>query len=232
MGSSRLRGKTMADIGGVPALRRILDRLGRVAELDGVAVATTVAEEDEPIRACARGAGVPVHSGDPVDVLGRMRDAAAKVGARTVVRVTGDCPLVDPVVVSRALAAFARDAPDHLSNVLSDRPHPHGLDVEVVSFAALDAAAREATEPADREHVTRFLYTHPERFALRRLDASPALARPDLRLTVDTAEDLDLVRRVYAALEPSDPGFTAEDVVAWLDAHPEVRALNAHLVAP
>lgn len=230
MGSTRLCGKTMADIRGTPALGRIIARLRGVDGLDGVTVATTSAPVDDPIRACAAQAEVPVHSGSAADVLGRVLEAAELVGARTVVRVTGDCPLTDPGTVARALEAFRLTRPDCLSNVRSERPYPHGLDVEVVSIDTLRRVSAEATDPLDREHVTRYVYEHPDRFSVQLLDAPLALARPDLRLTVDTAEDLELVRQVYAELEPADAAFRAEHVIAWLDAHPEVAALNRHLI--
>jgi spore coat polysaccharide biosynthesis protein SpsF len=226
MGSSRHRGKTMADLAGRPVLAHVVERLRATTGLDGVCVATTTAAEDDPIRSWARQAGVPCHAGSVDDVLTRVLEAARRMGARTVVRVTGDCPLIDPRVVAEALEAFRRERPDYVSNRLRGYTYPDGYDVEVVATAALGEVQRSTSEPFDREHVTPFIYRHPERFRLLGVEAQGRLRRPDLHLSVDHEEDLTLVRAVVEALEPTNPLFGVGDVIEFLDAHPEIAALN------
>jgi spore coat polysaccharide biosynthesis protein SpsF len=226
MGSSRHRGKTMADLAGRPVLAHVVERLRATTGLDGVCVATTTAAEDDPIRSWAREAEVPCHAGSVDDVLARVLEAARQMGARTVVRVTGDCPLIDPRVVAEALEAFRRERPDYVSNRLHGYTYPDGYDVEVVATAALGEVQRSTSEPFDREHVTPFIYRHPERFRLLGVEAQGRLRRPDLHLSVDHEEDLTLVRAVVEALEPTNPLFGVGDVIEFLDAHPEIAALN------
>jgi len=216
----------MADLAGRPLLAHVVDRLRASPGVDGVCIATTNAAEDEPIRRWARGAGVPCHSGSVDDVLARILEAARSVGARTVVRVTGDCPLIDPWVVAETLDAFRREHPDYASNRLHGYTYPDGYDVEVMGTDVLAEVERSTSERFDREHVTPFIYRHPDRFRLLGVEAQGRVRRPDLHLSVDHEEDLALVRAVVEALEPAKPLFGVADVVDFLDAHPEVAALN------
>lgn len=226
MGSRRLPGKVLADLGGEPLLARVLGRLEGCARADAIVVATTTAAADDPVASLARARGHRAVRGSEADVLDRYALAATRTGADLVVRVTADCPLLDPAEVDAVIAAFEARAGacDLASNTLV-RDLPRGFDVEAVGRAALERAAREATSPAAREHVTWHLYAErPHAYRLH------AVRRPydaaDLRVTVDTPEDLAVVRRVHAALGP-DAG--AAEVVAWLRAHPEVTALNARV---
>jgi spore coat polysaccharide biosynthesis protein SpsF len=231
MGSSRLPGKTLAPLAGQPSLGHIVDRLRRIPALDGVAIATTEHDRDEPIRALAAAKGVPCFSGSEDDVLGRTLAAARWVGARTIVQVTGDCPLVEPRVVERVLHAYAEQRPDYASNVLGEETFPVGLDVEVFATDLLAQVDRRAIEPYHREHVTVFVYEHPEEFRLLGLRAEGADVRPDLRLCIDTAADLDVVSAIYEALFPHDPEVRLEDVIAFLDAHPQIARHNVEAAA-
>lgn len=226
MGSSRQRGKTMADLNGRPVLAHVVARLLATPGVDGVCVATTTEPEDDPIRRWAGEAGVPCYSGSADDVLARVLEAARSVGARTIVRVTGDCPLIDPQVVSETLEAYRRELPDYASNRLHGFTYPDGYDVEVVGTDVLAEVERSTSEPYDREHVTPFVYAHPERFRLLGVEAQGRLRRPELHLSVDHEEDLAVVRAVVEALEPQSPLFGVAEVVDFLDAHPEVAALN------
>jgi spore coat polysaccharide biosynthesis protein SpsF len=226
MGSSRHPGKTMADLAGRPVLAHVVDRLRATPGLDGVCVATTTAADDDSIRRWARSAGVPCHSGSTDDVLARVLEAARRVAARTVVRVTGDCPLIDPQVVAEALEAFRRERPDYVSNRLHGYTYPDGYDIEVVGTDVLAEVEHSTSDPFDREHVTPFIYRHPERFRLLGVEAQGPRRRPDLHLSVDHEEDLALVRAVVEALEPTKPLFGVGEVIEFLDAHPEVVALN------
>ncbi len=219
----------MADLAGRPVLAHVVGRLQATPGVDGVCVATTAAPEDDLIRGWAADAGVPCFSGSTEDVLGRFLGAAHRVGARTVIRVTGDCPLIDAHVVAETLSAYRAELPDYASNRLHGYTYPDGYDVEVMSTEVLEEAARSTPDAFDREHVTPFVYRHPERFRLLGVEAEGRLRRPDLHLSVDHKEDLALVRAVVEALEPTNPLFGVADVLDFLEAHPEIAALNAHL---
>ena len=201
MTSTRLPGKVIADIAGRPALALELERLARAREVDEIAVATSDEATDDPVVALAETVGVRVVRGPLADVLERYRLAGEALGADAIVRVTGDCPLIDPAVVDAVVECWRGGAADYVANVIAPRTYPVGMDTEVVSWPALRAAAAEATEHYDREHVTPFLRDRPDRFPAERLDLAPALG--DLRLTLDTSDDLALLRAV--AGQVADP---------------------------
>ena len=219
----------MADLAGRPALAHVVGRLQATPGIDGVCVATTSAPDDDPIRAWAADPAVPCYSGSIEDVLERVLEAARSVEARTVVRVTGDCPLIDPQVVAETLDAYRAERPDYASNRLHGYTYPDGYDVEVVRTDVLAEVSRSTSEKFDREHVTPFVYRHPERFRLLGIEAQGRVRRPDLHLSIDHEQDLAVVRAVVEALEPATPLFGVADVVDFLDAHPEIAALNADI---
>lgn len=212
MSSTRLPGKVMRPLLGEPMIWRQIERLMRCRTLGSLVVATSVDPTDDPLAACLEARGVSVFRGDLHDVLGRFAGALAAFGpAERVVRLTADCPLVDPDVVDAAVTLHADSGADYVSNSL-ERTFPRGLDVEVASSTALRAAALEARDPYEREHVTPFLYRRPERFTVRSLVGQPDLSRH--RWTVDTADDFSFVERVYAALHPGRPDFGSDEVLA------------------
>jgi len=211
MTSSRLPGKVMADLGGQPMIVAMLGRLRRARRLDAVMVATTVNAADDPVADAVRAAGAVVFRGDEHDVLGRYAAAAEAAGADTVVRVTGDCPLIDPAVVDDVLALFADSDCDYASNVMQ-RTFPDGLDTEVFTRAALVRADAEVADAFLREHVTTYIRGnapgHPGdgfRHAHHRFAADFA----HVRWTVDRPDDLARVRRLWNLLP---------DGFGWLEA--------------
>ena len=227
MGSTRLPGKVLADLAGAPLLERQIERLLRARSHDRIVVATTTHARDEPIVALAERLGVAGFRGDEHDVLARYALAAAEHAADVVVRVTSDCPLIAPEVLDRCVAALLADGRlDYVTNTV-ERSYPRGLDVEVLTRRALDAAAHEATEPADREHVTRYVRRRPERFPTA--NVVDAEDHSHLRWTVDTALDLEVVRAVYEVLYPSDPAFSYRDALRHAAEHPDVHARNRHV---
>ncbi|HWK29032.1 MAG TPA: glycosyltransferase family protein [Solirubrobacter sp.] len=221
MTSTRLPGKVLADLGGKPLLERQLERLARCRRLDEIVLATTVNAADDPLVALGARLGIGVHRGSEHDVLRRYAEAAARFRADVVVRITSDCPLLDPVLTDAVVDALDAGA-DYASNAL-EPGLPRGLDAEALWRDVLDRVDRMATSAPAREHVTWHVHAeHPERFVLR--SVPPPFAAGDLRLTVDTPEDLALVRRLDDELGPA---AGAAELVAWLRAHPEVAALNA-----
>lgn len=219
--SSRLPGKVLLPILGQPMLRHQLDRIRRAGAIDALVVATSVDASDDPIEALCSAAGVPCFRGSLDDVLDRFYLAAAPYNPRTVVRLTGDCPLIDPAVVDGAVAFF-RDGDFDLV-VIADT-FPDGLDVEVLRREVLADAWTHATRPSDREHVTQFVHRQPNRFRIGRYPSAVDLSH--LRWTVDEPRDFELVRRVYEALYPRNPAFSTTDILALLAEQPDLAALN------
>jgi spore coat polysaccharide biosynthesis protein SpsF len=220
MGSTRLPGKVLLPLADRPMLAFLLERLRRSRRAHEIVVATTVNAQDDPVAELAAGEGAACFRGDEDDVLGRYQGAAKSRGLDVVVRVTADCPLMDPELVDEMIAEFLgrRDGLDYISNTLV-RTFPRGLDVEVFSAAALDWAHRFADKPYQREHVTPYLYQYglTDQF-LRAEDASA------FRVTVDTAADLDVVRRVVAAAPGQSLGHRA--LAALLRSRPDIAELN------
>lgn len=197
MSSTRLPGKVLAEIGDMPALHLQLRRLGRCGELDRVAVATSSDPSDDPVEEAAAAAGVRVVRGPLEDVLARYAVAARELDSAGLVRLTADCPLISPRVVDRVVRRWREGDEAYVANVIDPRTYPVGMDTEVVDAAALLAADAEAVEPYDREHVTPFVRSRPERFAQASVTLEPPAA--EVRLTLDTQDDLDLLRRVVAS---------------------------------
>lgn len=229
MGSTRLPGKCLVDIAGKPMLQRVVERLGRARRIDEVMVATTVNPEDTPICDLTVKLGLRAFKGSAEDVLGRYLEAGRESGAEVIVRVTADCPLIDPQLSDDVVAAYFRDGADFASNVL-ERTFPRGVETEVFSLAGLRRIDGLTGQPFEREHVTPFFYLHPELFRLTSVTAREALLRqPELRLCVDTPEDLQLIREIYGRLATETHSFPLLDAVRVLEQEPRLAALNAHI---
>lgn len=222
--STRLPGKVLLPVAGAPMLLRQIERLHRCTRLDRLIVATSTDPSDDSIAALCADNGVTCHRGSLEDVLDRFHGAAVAAQAKTVVRLTGDCPLADPEVIDRIVEVFLAAGVDYASNTLAPT-YPDGLDAEVTSFAALDRAWREARLPSEREHVTPYIYNHPEIFTVRNVAAETDLSA--LRWTVDEPADLDFVRAVYAELYPQNPAFSTEAVLDLLRLRPDIAALGS-----
>ena len=224
-GSTRLPNKVLADLAGEPMVARVMQRLSRATTVDEILVATSDRPADDAIAQLADARGWKTFRGSEDDVLSRFHGAAAPLHPEVVVRVTADCPLLDPSIVDRVVETLFRDGADYASNTLPPRTYPLGLDVEAFRFESLCEAHADDTDPGTREHVTPYLYRHPERFRLARVDAPKDASSH--RWTVDTPEDLDLVRRIYGAFEGDPGGFT--EILETMESHPEWVALNAHV---
>lgn len=224
-GSTRLPGKVLLDIAGRPMLEHVVRRAQRSEVARQTVVATTTLRRDDVIVELCRSLGVPTYRGSEEDVIDRYYGAARRFQAEAVVRVTADCPLLDAAVMDRVLTAFLENRPDYASNTLV-RTYPRGLDTEVFTRAALEAAWREASVKEHRVHVTPYMYLTPGRFRTFSVEDSPDYS--DLRLTVDTEEDLELVRQVYEHLG-REGRFTWMDVVDLMRREPALAAVNAHI---
>ena len=227
MGSSRLPGKVLREIEGQPMLYRVVVRARHAQTLGRVVVATTTEVGDDPVEVYCQQQGFPVFRGDPYDVLDRYYQAARTFQAETVVRLTADCPLLDPAEIDRTVRAFQTAQVDFAANRLPPpwrRTTPIGMDTEVVTMAALTRAWQEAEAKYAREHVMPYFYEEPGRFKTLLVDHEPDWG--ELRLTVDTAEDLELIRKITAHFGGGND-FGMDEVVAYLQHHPELGAINA-----
>ena len=230
MGSTRLPGKVLADIEGRPMLARVVDRALRARTLQGVVVASSRSASDDPIASSCEELGFTCFRGSDGDVLDRIYQAACEVGADVIVRITGDCPLIDPDLIDQAVGIFlAADPPwDLVANRLPEgRDFPVGLDIEVCGREVLKTAWLEATEPHQREHVLPFIYENRDRFRVYRVRHKPEYG--DMRWTVDEPADLELVRRVFSHFGGSDR-FSWLDVIGLFGEKPELRDINADVV--
>lgn len=224
MSSTRLPGKVLADLADRPALHWIARAAAAIPGIQRIVIATSDGPSDDPIAAWCDAAGVICHRGSESDVLGRYAGAAQLVGASIVMRLTADCPLLDPHICGQVLCLLKETGAMVASN--ADRPMwPDGLDCEVFIRSALETAVREAALPDEREHVTRFFYKNRTRFGVQSLTCPiPGLARE--RWTLDTAADLEFLRGVTPRLPPDRPPSFVE-VLTVLRSEPGLRLLNA-----
>lgn len=223
MGSSRLPGKVLKDVAGKPMLEHQIERVRRAETLDEIVVATSTSDEDRPILELAKELGVSSYTGSEEDVLDRMYKAAKAHGADVVVRLTGDCPLIEPNVVDWLVSTYL-DRPSEIDYVATDPSFPEGYDAEVLDYKALQTAWEEADTRYEREHVTTYIW-QSGKFETERLGHEPDLSH--VRLTVDEPADLELVREVYQRLYPEEGyDFTTDDVLRVLEEDPELTELN------
>jgi spore coat polysaccharide biosynthesis protein SpsF len=214
-GSTRLPRKTLAHVLGRPLLDLMLERVVRAHTLDEIVLATTTLADDDELVRIAAGRGISVYRGSEHDVLRRYAGAAVDARAEVVVRLTADCPLIDPAVIDHVVTTW-RLLDDHVDLITNAPPrhrtYPDGMDVEVLSAETLACIDKQATDADDREHVTRRLHRPP--FRCRAIDLDPPAG--DVRITVDYAADLDRVRAIFEDLYPRDPQFGLGDVLTWL----------------
>ncbi len=225
MGSTRLPGKVLMDLGGQSVLARVVHRLGRADLIDKIIVATTDSAADGPIVAETKKLDVECFRGSEFDVLDRYYQAAAAFGAAVVVRITADCPLIDPQLVNDTISSLRKQNVDYASNSIT-RTYPRGLDVEACTAAALRLAWQKATEPYEREHVTPYIYEHRALFRIASVFGTTDYSH--LRWTLDTPSDLALLRAIYDRFRNTD-NFCWQDVIALMESEPELTDVNRHI---
>lgn len=228
MTSTRLPGKVLMPCQGRPMLAHMVERLARAPSLDGIVVATTTNPTDDPVEALAAELGVGVWRGSEDDVMARVLGAATHFQADVIVETTGDCPLIDPEIVETCIARHRELGVDYLSNVM-ERSFPIGMDTQVFATSVLADAAARTDDAADHEHVSLFIYRHPELYTLANVAAPPGLFDPDLRLTLDTPQDFELIDRIFGHFLPARPAFSLADILALLADHPDWRGINDHV---
>lgn len=225
MTSTRLPGKVMMEVLGRPLLGYELERVARARSVTRIVVATTTNATDDPVVRYTESLGFGVWRGPEDDVLERYHAAAEAFGAEVVVRLTADCPLIDPVVVDRVIDALGDN--DYVSNFIERRTFPRGLDAEAFTRQALEKAWSGAKTPPEHEHVTPYLYNHPELFRLKGVFNETDLSHH--RWTVDTTEDFSLIRSILEGLYPFNPRFLLRDIVKFMDGNPELFKVNSHV---
>lgn len=224
MGATRLPGKVLLTAAGKPLLLHMLERLRQARRLEQIIVATTTNPADDVIVKVAAAAGFLVYRGSEQDVLDRYYQAARQFGVDPIVRVTADCPLIDPEIVDAVIELFQREHLDHAGNGLPPT-YPDGLDAEAFSFAALEQAWREAKLPSEREHVSSFIWNQPQRF--RSGNVANDVDYSHLRWTLDYPEDYELLKRLIEALAPNGEPVRFPGILRYLEQHPTLSQLNA-----
>lgn len=222
--SSRLPGKVLKDILGAPMLLRQIERIKRAITIDKLVLATSTESSDGPLENLCFENRISCFRGSLNDVLDRFYQAALPYKPEHVVRLTGDCPLADPVLIDRLIQHHLDGGYDYSSNCV-EPTWPDGLDAEIFRFSCLEEAWREATLPSQREHVTPFIRQQRERYRIGSIKNTVDMSQ--LRWTVDEPEDFELVSHIYASLYPSNPTFSTADILDLMENDVELKNINA-----
>jgi spore coat polysaccharide biosynthesis protein SpsF len=219
MGSKRLPGKSMADLAGHPLLWQFLQRVKRTTRVDEIVLATTSKGEDDVLCEIARQCGVQTFRGSENDLVDRYTQAARAHHADVVVRICADNPVVEPAEVDRIIEFHQRGESDFSSNThnIMDNGYPDGLGAEVFDLQQLERVWKVTTDPRNREHPHTYFYEHPEQFRIRTIPCPAAFKRPELKLDVNTPEELNFLRQIYEYCYPRNPEFHITDVIKWYD---------------
>jgi spore coat polysaccharide biosynthesis protein SpsF len=205
----------------------MVERVRLARYIDEVVVATTTNKDDDPIQKLCRDIGVRCHRGSEDDVLARVLGAADAAEADLICELTGDCPLVDPLIIDQVILAHLSGSYDYTSNIFNERTYPDGLDVQVFWTEVLRRVDRLTDDPIDRVHVSCFIYHNPKLFRLNGIVASPNQFGPDIRITLDTHEDYELINRLFEVMDERGQFYFAADIVAWLKENPDVMNINS-----
>lgn len=228
MTSSRLPGKILLPVLGKPLLELLVERLKRAKTLDYIIIATTSNACDDPVERLANSLGVGCFRGSEEDVLSRVLSAAKYHSCDIIVEITGDCPLIDPEIVDTLVTIYQQNSYDYVSNVLK-LTFPNGMDTQVFSTATLAKVEELTDDPVDHEHVSLYIYEHPEIFSLFNYESGLPEKYWNLRLTVDTQEDFELIKRIYETIYPKKPEFILSDIIRLLDDERELLDINRHI---
>ena len=231
--STRLPEKVLKELpmgSGVTVLEQVIRRLNQSKKLDEIVIATTEDEADNPIVEIARKEDVRYFRGSLDNVLERYYLAAQENHLDVIVRITSDCPCIDPSIIDTLVENHLENGADYTSNSLI-RTFPHGLDVEVVNFRALETAHKDASESSEREHVTPYIYsTHPENFKINKFKAPKELTAPDIRITLDTEEDYCLLCAVFDYLHQDNEFFPASSIINLFKEKPWLKLINKKII--
>lgn len=226
IGSTRLPKKIFLPLSGKPILWHVYQRVKKSKLIDDVVIATTDLPEDDLVEKFCIENKINYFRGSSDDVLSRYYFTAKNFQSDIIVRITSDCPLIDSNVIDEIIKLFISENADYASNVL-ERTFPRGYDTEVFSFSVLEKTFFEAKEKFEREHVTPFIYNHPEIFKLVSYKINKDYS--SLRLTIDTQEDYNLIKIIYDSLFDSNNFFNLDDVINFLNKNPELIKINQHI---
>ncbi len=221
--SSRLPNKVLMNIEEKPMVFWVLKRVAKAKTLKQIILAIPEGRDNDPLAYFAKENKILCYRGSENDVLSRYYEAAKQFKATTIVRITADCPFIDPKIIDQVVLSHKRSKADYTSNVI-ERTFPRGFDVEVFSFKALEEAYFKAEGNFRREHVTPYFFENPNVFKLHNVMAKKETARPELRLTVDTKEDFELTEKVYSHFK--NKMFYSRDLIKYLDSRPELKSPN------
>lgn len=228
MGSARLPNKVLMDIESNPLLWHVINRLGFSKEIDEIILAIPDTKENDVLEQFAKQQKIKYFKGSENDVLSRYHQAAEKFACEVVVRVCADRVAIDPEITDLVIKKHLIGDADYTSNTLKPT-FPAGQEVEVFNINVLQRAESEGTQPYQREHVTPYIYLHPEIFNLQNIEAEGGLRRPEIRLTVDTKEDFELVSQIYKHLYRSQNVFDTKAIINLLDKYPELKKINSNI---
>ncbi|KZB71718.1 MULTISPECIES: cytidylyltransferase domain-containing protein [Thalassospira] len=225
MTSTRLPGKVLKPVMGRTLLELMVERLRRIQCANEIILCTTENATDDVLAAEASRLGILCFRGSEEDVMSRVLGAAKYYDVEHIIETTGDCPLIDPGICDKVFEKYRISGADYCSNIYK-RCFPIGMDVQVFSTRVLADAFARTNDLEEREHVSLFIYRHPELYSLEWIEASAELFDPNLRLTVDTEDDYKLVTAVYEDLYPNNPNFELKDILQLVASRPDLRALN------
>lgn len=226
MGSERMPGKVLKELSGIPSLVHIFNILRESKKLNDFIVVTTILSEDDVIEKICLQNSVKVFRGSVHDVLDRFRIAAAELKPDRIIRVTGDDPLMDPEIIDKVMDEHNKGDFDYTSNMV-ERTYPRGMDTEVIEYNSLEKSWRSTSDKDDHEHVTLYIRRHPGLFKIHSVKKE---GRPldDLRLCLDTEDDLKLIKEIYKKLYRKKP-IKLNEVIDFLEMNPELKKINSRI---
>ena len=225
-GSSRLRNKVIAEIEGKPMIFYVIDRVKQIKSVEQIILATTQEENDKILTEIAKQNSIGSFVGDSIDVLDRGYQCALQNNADPIIRITGDCPLIDPDIVEEMLEFYLKNNYDYVSNRINPK-YPDGLDVEIYSFNTLQMAAQNAKWSSERELVTTYITKNPKNFKIFSYENQEDLS--EYRWTVDKQKDLEFIRKIYSIMKPKT-NFSMKEIVEILSKNSELLKINAGIM--
>lgn len=226
-GSTRLPGKVLMKLAGKTVLEHVIERVSMAETVDNIVVATTMDKNDKNILELCNKNGINVFCGSEDDVLDRYYQVARHFGIKDIVRITSDCPLIDPEILDDTVRLYKKTGADYATNIIEES-FPDGLDVEVFSFGTLEDAWQNARFVSDREHVTSYIKKNGDRFKI--VSSRNDVDLSGKRWTIDRQEDFDFLRLIFEGIYYRNPKFRMGDVLEFIEKNPEIEKINSHIV--
>jgi spore coat polysaccharide biosynthesis protein SpsF len=226
MGSTRLPGKVLLPLGGKSVLEVLINQVSHSKYVDEIVVATTTKDKDDAIVELCKKMGTTYYRGSENDVLDRVLNAAKSVNADIICELMGDSPFLDPVLIDNTITAHLSGLYDYTSNYIPENTFPMGFAVQVFPVSVLDKVSKLTNDPIDRVHVSCFIYHNPKIFKVQGVTATPQIHAPDIRLSLDTKSDYELITKVYDSLYQKGKCFFVKDIVTFLRSNPELCLIN------